>query len=289
MKYRILVASCVTILALACSRPDVEIPVGVQTQDMQDVTFDVDYENGATKSFYVGSTHAVRFQTGDSLAVWNGSPFRVISMGKQASLRGAINAPDTPRLMAFPLSDVLEFPNNDSVKIVLPAVQEAFSGGFAPKTNVSVGWMDPQSTSVSFRNCLSYIRFDRRGDGPLWNAIEVEALGGEALSGEFLVGRDAVLRPGANTSSRVRLEGEINFINYMLLGIPSGEYKKGLKLHSCMTATSSSLVLSVRRSSQGRRFAPSAEFSIPNTRVSTKVPTRRLKCLKRIPRRDLIS
>lgn len=230
MKYRILVASCVTILTFACSRPDVEIPVGVQTQDMQDVTFDVDYENGATKSFYVGSTHTVRFQTGDSLAVWNGSPFRVISMGKQATLGGAINAPDTPRLMVFPLSDVLEFPSNDSAKIALPAVQEAVSGGFAPKTNVSVGWMVPQSTKVTFRNCLSYIRFDRRGDGPLWNAIEVEALGGEALSGEFLMGRDAVLRPGANTSSRVRLEGEINFINYMLLGIPSGEYKKGLKV-----------------------------------------------------------
>lgn len=195
------------------------------------IEVEIDEEDTSTKAFYYPQGQTMRFSIGDSLSCYLGaSPFIVKSLWERTfTISGEMYEYDGSRLFVYPYDAVKEYIEHDEALITVPDVQYTKANSFGSKANIAVALYSPGQKKMYLRNCLSYIRFDKTEDSPLWNAIEVEALGGEPLCGEFKVGADAVLLPTGNNSSKVRLDGETGFA-FTLLGLPPGDYSQGLKV-----------------------------------------------------------
>lgn len=133
----------------------------------------------------------------------------------------------------YPASQVVYWDNFPYVDIIIPGVQKAVKGSFANNLNTSVAYTTADELSFHFKNVLGYVKFTVPESMTDLQEVEIEAIGGEKLSG-WCVADCTLKTPYAKVTSqsssyvRLRSEGSMEPGSYYMALIP-GTYSSGLR------------------------------------------------------------
>lgn len=228
----ILTFSFVVLSALSCmEKVEVSSPKGNGAYSKA-VTFEAEYEDSLfTKSMLTSKGGKVIFTRGDSIGVYGAEPFVCTSTTPSTStIKGTLTKKVKSRLMVYPATGVTEWKDSMTALISLPSRQSATVSSFGTKANLSVALLNENDVKVGFRNVLASIRFTTSLSSPVFDEIRLEALDGEPLCGDFVIGANATLTPCGNNSSVLSLDGPFNEVGNYYLMLPSGDYSKGLRV-----------------------------------------------------------
>lgn len=125
------------------------------------------------------------------------------------------------------------YPGNASGKVVFPTVQTFLDGSFCPGAAPLLARIATLDDGVSLKSCAVAIRFTLKGDVTLLS-MDVNAIGGEKISGEFTPGDGLALIPSSAASAAMTFsfgEGVSLGSNgrNIVFTIPGGTYSKGVK------------------------------------------------------------